>query len=83
MTVHELKSWPEHFQPMWLGRKTWELRIDDRDPRFEVEDILLLKEWDPRTETYTGRTQRCIVLQISRNTHVIPKGYCIMSVVNI
>jgi len=36
-----------------MGRKTYELRLDD----FECGegDILVLKEWDPETKEYTGR----------------------------
>lgn len=50
---HELKTWPEHFQAVWDGRKNSEIRLNDRD--FQVMDILVLKEWDPKTNTYSGR----------------------------
>ncbi len=49
----EKKIWPEYFEAVVDGKKTYELRLND----FEVEegDILVLKEWDPRTKEYTGR----------------------------
>lgn len=53
MTVHVLKSWPEMFDPVLRGLKTAELRYNDR--RYEVGDILVLCEWEPGTDKYTGR----------------------------
>ncbi|HLC55686.1 MAG TPA: DUF3850 domain-containing protein, partial [Candidatus Nanoarchaeia archaeon] len=41
----EKKVWPEFFQEILDGNKTFELRLND----FECNqgDILILKEWDP------------------------------------
>ena len=49
----EKKVWPEYFQKILEGKKNYELRLDD----FECKegDILVLKEWDPKTKEYTGR----------------------------
>ena len=49
----EKKVWPEYFQKIIDGVKTYELRLAD----FECNpgDILVLKEWDPKTKEYTGR----------------------------
>ena len=44
---HELKCWPEFFQPTLNAFKRFELRRDDRPEGFQVGDELLLKEWDP------------------------------------
>lgn len=54
MRHHELKTWPEFFEDIVSGAKTFELRNDDRG--FNVGDSLELREYDPRTETYTGRS---------------------------
>jgi hypothetical protein len=51
--VHELKCWPEYFQPTIMGDKLFEVRIDDRG--FEYGDILHLREYSPHEGTYTGR----------------------------
>lgn len=50
----EKKCWPEYFQAIFDGKKTYELRLDD----FEIEtgDTLVLREWNPATKEYTGRT---------------------------
>ncbi|MCX6820797.1 MAG: DUF3850 domain-containing protein [Candidatus Aenigmarchaeota archaeon] len=49
----EKKCWPEMFQAVADGRKGFELRLAD----FECKpgDTLLLREWDPQTQSYTGR----------------------------
>lgn len=54
--VHDLKSWPEFFEPVLAGKKTFELRKDDR--HFKVGDVLWLREWEPNTAKYSGRTMR-------------------------
>jgi hypothetical protein len=50
--VHDLKTWPEYFQAVRRGDKTFEIRKNDRE--YEVGDILRLREWEPRKEDYTG-----------------------------
>lgn len=49
----EKKVWPEYFRAIFDGKKTFELRIND----FEIEegDVLILREWNPKTKDYTGR----------------------------
>lgn len=44
---HEMKCWPEFFQPTLNAHKRFELRRDDRPEGFQVGDELLLKEWNP------------------------------------
>ena len=49
----EKKIWPEYFQAILDGKKTYEIRLND----FEINegDTLVLKEWNPATKSYTGR----------------------------
>jgi hypothetical protein len=42
---HTLKTWPEHFDEVIAGRKTFEIRIHDRD--YRIGDVLVLREWAP------------------------------------
>ncbi len=53
MQTIEKKVWPEYFQQILEGKKTFEVRLND----FEIEegDTLVLREWDPATKNYTGR----------------------------
>ena len=49
----EKKIWPEYFQKIVDGKKTYELRLNNFD--VNEGDAILLKEWDPETKNYTGR----------------------------
>ena len=51
--THELKILPEYFVAVKGGRKTFEIRKNDRN--FEVGDNLILKEIDKNSGEYTGR----------------------------
>lgn len=51
--MHELKCWPRYFEPVSNGSKPFEIRLNDRG--YQVGDTLLLREWDPDSERYTGR----------------------------
>ena len=51
---HNLKIWPEYFQAVQDGNKTFEIR-DNRDHGFQKGDTILLEEYDPDSMRYTGR----------------------------
>ena len=79
---HELKCWPEYFQAVQSGEKTFEVRRFDRP--FAVGDILLLREWDPKSGDYTGREIRCRISYLLDLTylpgedHPIYGGYVVL-----
>lgn len=54
MSRVEKKVWPEYFERILDGSKTFEFRVHD----FEIAegDILVLREWDKETGEYTGRS---------------------------
>lgn len=51
--THEIKCWPAYFHALADGRKTFELRRDDRD--YRAGDTLHVREWCPTAADYTGR----------------------------
>lgn len=51
--IIEKKCWSKYFQAIMNGKKNFELRIADFECK--VGDILILREWDPKTKKYTGR----------------------------
>lgn len=57
--THDLKCWPEYFEPLLDGRKTFEIRKNDRP--FAVGDTLYLKECNPNFSgrRLTGRASQC------------------------
>jgi hypothetical protein len=77
MAVHYLKTWPEFFQALQHGTKNFEYRKDDR--RFGLGDVLVLQEWDPKTEKFSGKKEYRIVSYIMREGFGLPEGYVIMS----
>lgn len=72
MKVHELKVWPEYFEELLKGNKTFEIRKNDRD--YKIGDIILLQEYDPNKSyvchicdchKYTGRELKYKVTYIT------------------
>lgn len=43
--IHLLKTWPEHWDAIERGEKTFEARVDDRG--YGVGDVLVLRRHDP------------------------------------
>ncbi len=60
----EKKTWPEFFQKILDGAKTYELRLADFD--CTPGDTLVLREWDPNTKAYTGRAIEKIVTYVGK-----------------
>jgi hypothetical protein len=55
MAHHELKTWPHLFAAMSDGKKPFDLR-NNRGRNFRVGDTILLREWVPNEEHYTGQS---------------------------
>lgn len=86
-SVHELKTWTDPFEAIWLAKKGFEFRRNDRN--FHLGDYLLLKEWYPPSDTvdimadppvgYSGRVILARVHYILFGGQFgLPEGYCIM-----
>jgi ASC-1-like (ASCH) protein len=74
---HELKLEKDYFGSVLAGFKTFEIRFNDRD--YQVGDILVLKEWDWFSESFTGRE---VEKKITYITNYAQKdGYVVMSIV--
>lgn len=88
MQTHDLKTWPSFFADIMSGAKTFELRRDDRG--FAVGDILHLREWDPKTEHYSGQSTYVKVAHLLHHDPVagcaatfgLRDGFVIMSIAN-
>ena len=82
MKVHELKTWPPQFNAIIEGRKTAEFRKNDRD--FEVDDLLILREWYPPgydvKPPYSRQYIVAIIKQMESGGFGIPEGYVVMSI---
>lgn len=49
----EKKTWPKFFEEIKKGRKNFEVRLADW--KCKPGDILVLREWNPKTKKYSGR----------------------------
>jgi hypothetical protein len=79
-TVHRLKTHPREFMALAVGIKTFEFRKNDRN--FQPGDVLLLQEYEPERETYTGRELTLLTPYVlSGPDFGVPDGYCVLSVV--
>ena len=61
------------------GSKSFEVRINDRD--FCVGDYLLLQEYDPETETFTGRALLRQITYILQGCPWLPPQVAVMALV--
>lgn len=52
--THNLKTLPQYFQSAWTGRKTFEIRNNDRN--FQMDDEIVLEEFNRNEDDYTGRS---------------------------
>jgi len=77
--LHALKTHPEYFKSIEAWQKKCELRKMDRP--FKEGDKILLQEWDPETETYTGNEIEFRISHILKDAEKfgLKKGYCIIS----
>ena len=64
MAIIHKKIHPGYFEAVACGKKKYELRLND----FEVNegDTLVLQEWDPATQDYTGRQVERKVTYVGR-----------------
>lgn len=79
MPTHELKTWPELYDVVVTGRKSFEARRDDRG--FAEGDVLHLREYDPGRGGYTGRhTERFVNYVLHGPAFGIEEGHVVMAV---
>jgi len=78
MKRHELKIWNAYFEAVAARKKKFEIRKNDRD--FREGDHLILREWDPSTQQYTGRSAVAIVTFMLEGGDYLQAGFCCMSI---
>ncbi len=80
LRTHDLKIWPQFFNDVASGDKTFEVRVNDR--AFQVGDTIHLREWDPQVKMYTGRAchVRIRYMMDSSAWYMIPNHLAIFSI---
>ncbi|WP_294267735.1 ASCH/PUA domain-containing protein [uncultured Chryseobacterium sp.] len=77
--IHELKTHSEYFNALVSGDKNFEVRKDDRN--FQRGDELLLRDYNPFTQKYTGRLlHRKITYVLRGGAFGIQEGYCVLAI---
>lgn len=77
MAQHEIKTIPPYFNDVWVANKEFEVRKDDRN--YEVGDTLILKEYIPDVDEYTGREITAkIIYKLQGGKFGIETGYCVL-----
>jgi len=76
--IHELKTWPEYYHEVEKGNKTFEIRMNDRN--YQVGDTLILREYNPFWQSYTGKCMAVIVTYILSMHPYVPARYVCMSI---
>ena len=75
---HELKIHPKYYRAVLLGLKKVEIRLNDRN--YQEGDLLILNEFDPKTERYTGLQLKRKVDFITRDVAGLDPDYVIMQI---
>lgn len=78
--IHDLKIWPEYFEAVRSGLKAFEIRKNDRD--FHVGESIHLREYDPNTEEFTGRSVLRLITYIIEGPPYAAEGYAVMSIMD-
>lgn len=75
--AHELQIWPACFEAVAAGTKPFDVR--EKDLNFQVGDVLLLREYDPDANDYTGRTmQRWVSYVLEGGAFGVQPGWCVL-----
>ena len=73
--VHNVKILSEYFSEVCAGKKTAELRLDDRP--YTEGDVLVLHEYDG--EKLTGRKIQVRITHVLRDPRYLKEGFCLLS----
>lgn len=77
--VHYLKTVQPYFDDVLNGNKPFEVRFNDRN--FQTGDELVLQEYDPATQSYTGHECTVQVTYLLDDPQYVKEGYVILGIV--
>ena len=75
---HELKIHPKYYKEVLLGLKKTEVRKNDRN--YQENDLLILNEFDPKNEKYTGGQVKRKVDFIIKDVPGLEPNYVILQI---
>jgi hypothetical protein len=79
---HELKIWPKPFEAILKKKARAQLRKDDRSPKYESGDRMMLREYLPDKDEYTGARIKVDVVHVARTEEcpAVPEGYALITI---
>ena len=77
MKTHDLKIYPQYFEDVRSGRKTFEIRKNDRN--YKVGDLLQLIKYNPLNEALGGVIKVEITYILDDRTY-LQKGYVALGI---
>ncbi|MGV3695520.1 DUF3850 domain-containing protein [Flavobacterium sp.] len=77
MKHHDLKTIEPFYTDIVLKGKRLEIRIDDRD--YQPEDTVILRQYDPEKQDFSGRKVKGVITYVLRGYPAIQEGYCAFS----
>lgn len=75
--IHELKISPEYFMDVVSGKKTFEIRKNDRD--FKVGDYAKLNEYDAENG-YTGESMTFEITYVMTDAEYVKEGFAVLGI---
>ena len=76
--MHNKKLIQPYFDDVWNENKTFEIRKNDCN--YQVGDLLILREFDKKTDKYTGDWIMTKITYKIENFVGIEEGYCILEI---
>ncbi|PIR97891.1 MAG: hypothetical protein COT89_02355 [Candidatus Colwellbacteria bacterium CG10_big_fil_rev_8_21_14_0_10_42_22] len=64
MAEYKKKVWPQQFESLKSGKRKADLRLAEFEPH--EGDTMILQEWNPETQEYTGRELKKKITHISK-----------------
>ncbi len=77
--THELKILPKYYKDVVLGLKKVEVRKNDRN--YQVNDLLILNEFDSETQKRTGNSVTRKVDYILKNVDGLKPDYVVLQII--
>ena len=81
---HTLKIYTEFFNSIVNGTKLFEIRKNDRIKKYAVDDTLVLEEYDPESDKFSGKQIQCNVSYVLNGGRFgIDEGYCVLGLCDV
>lgn len=77
--IHDLKIWPEYFEAVRIGLKNFEIRKNDRG--FQIGETLRLREYNPNTEEFSGKSIERVITYIVEGPPFMAEGWAVLGMI--